>query len=223
MPQVGRFVVKGYMPSINEVKPQRANANRHTPRGMKTLEDSIQRDGWIGAITVAADHETFDGSARLEVGAATGFEDAIVVRSDGSKPVIHIREDIPTADDPRAKRLGIAANRVAQLNLAWDGQEIAALLEQDENLEGLFYDNELAALIAGDEAIDPAELWKGMPEFEQSNIQSWKSISVHFDNEGDYHEFSRLIGQTLTSQTRYIHFPAKQNEDVEAYRWTDAS
>src|SRR5688500_5633421 len=107
------------MSNISSVKPQRRNANRHTLRGMKALEESIQADGWIGAITVAADLETFDGSARTEVGVDKGFEDAIVVRSDGSKPIIHIREDIPTADDPRAKRLGIAANRIAELNLDW--------------------------------------------------------------------------------------------------------
>ncbi len=45
---------------------------------MAQLEKSIQSDGWIGAITIAADGETFDGSARIEVGASTGFDDALV-------------------------------------------------------------------------------------------------------------------------------------------------
>lgn len=49
------------------IRPQRKNANRHTPRGMGLLEGSIEQDGWIGAITTAADGETFDGSARVEV------------------------------------------------------------------------------------------------------------------------------------------------------------
>src|SRR6476659_3198498 len=95
---------------ITDVRPQARNLNRHTARGLGALEKSIQADGWIGAITVAADGETFDWSARIETGAAAGFDDAIVVRSDGSKPVIHIREDIATADDPRAVRLSVAAN-----------------------------------------------------------------------------------------------------------------
>lgn len=94
---------------LTDTKTQARNANKHTARGLGLLEESIQQDGWIGAITVAGDGEAFDGSARLEVGAAAGFDDAIVVRSDGSKPIIHIREDIPSADDPRAKRLGAAA------------------------------------------------------------------------------------------------------------------
>lgn len=47
----------------DEIRPQRRNANRHTERGMAALEQSIDQDGWIGAITVAADGETFGGSA----------------------------------------------------------------------------------------------------------------------------------------------------------------
>ncbi len=133
---------------IDQVKPQRQNANRHTPRGMKVLEESIQQDGWISAITVAADGEAFDGSARVEVGVTQGFEDAIVVRSDGSKPVIHIREDIPTADDPRAKRLGIAANRVAQLNLDWEPELLTQLRDEGDLPDSLFNDAELAEILS---------------------------------------------------------------------------
>ncbi len=85
------------------------------------LERSIEQDGWIGALTVAADGESFDGSARLEV-AADKFADAepIVVESDGTRPVVVKRVDIPNAEDERAVRLGIAANRVAQVNLEFD-------------------------------------------------------------------------------------------------------
>ena len=35
------------------IRPQRKNANRHTQRGMGLLESSIEKDGWIGAITTA--------------------------------------------------------------------------------------------------------------------------------------------------------------------------
>lgn len=129
---------------MSKVRPQRKNANRHTPRGMGLLEASIQRDGWIGAITVAADGETFDGSARVEVTGANGMlDDAIVVETDGSKPVVVVRRDIPSADDPRAKRLGIAANRVGQLNLEWE-PDVLAELAGEMDLSALFNADELA-------------------------------------------------------------------------------
>jgi len=143
---------------ITDIAIQRENANRHTQRGMQALEQSIQADGWIGAITVAADGETFDGSARIEVGATTGFDavEPIVVRSRGDRPVIHIREDIPSADDPRAKRLGVAANRVAQLNLDFDPAVMAALAEEID-LSGLFRPEEMAGLLeqAGTDMLIP--------------------------------------------------------------------
>lgn len=133
--------------NIRAIKPQRRNANRHSQRGMGQLERSVQSDGWIGAITVAADGETFDGSARVEVASAVGFDDVIVVESDGTRPIVHVRTDIPTADDPRAARLGIAANRIAQTNLEWDTEVLAALAEDGVDLAAFWQDDELDELL----------------------------------------------------------------------------
>lgn len=132
---------------LDRFTPQRVNANAHTPRGHAALETSVQADGWIGAQTAAADGEIFDGSDRQDVSVATGFDAAIVVHSDGSRPVIVVRDDIPTATDPRARRLGLAANRVAELNLAWDPAVLGALTAPD--LAGLWTADELAALLPG--------------------------------------------------------------------------
>lgn len=141
--------------SITDVaQVQCVNANRHTERGMATLERSMQQGGWIGAVTVAADGETFDGSARVEK-AATLFADAepIVVETDGTRPVIVKRTDIATADDPRAVRLGLAANRVAQLNLDFDPEVLRQIADEgDIDLAGLFTEFEL------DDLAMPAEL-----------------------------------------------------------------
>jgi len=128
-----------------DVKPQSRNANRHTARGMQALERSLEQDGWIGAITVAADGETFDGSARVEKTAENGMlDDAIYVRTDGTKPVVIVREDIPTATDPRAVRLGIAANRVASLNLEWEPDVLAGIADSGVDLSSLFTADEWA-------------------------------------------------------------------------------
>ncbi len=123
---------------MSSIRPQVKNANRHTARGMQALETSLATDGWIGAITVAADGETFDGSARVEKTAENGMlDDAIVVDSDGTRPIVVRRTDIATATDPRAVRLGIAANRVASLNLEWE-PDVLAGIAQDIDLSSLF-------------------------------------------------------------------------------------
>lgn len=135
---------------LADIKPQRRNANRHSQRGMGQLEQSVQTDGWIGAITVAADGETFDGSARIEVAAATGFDNPLVEETDGTRPVVLKRVDIPTADDPRAIRLGIAANRVAEVNLTWDTEVLTELAADGIDLAEFWTKDELAGLIVKD-------------------------------------------------------------------------
>ena len=131
---------------LTDLKPQEKNANSHTERGLSMLERSIQEDGWISAITVAADGEAFDGSARLEKGISVGFEDAIFVESDGSRPIVHVRTDIPNASDPRARKLAIAANRVAEADLSWN-PVVLAEMETDNLLGGLFTTKELDVLL----------------------------------------------------------------------------
>lgn len=128
-----------------DIRPQARNANRHTQRGMAALETSIATDGWIGAITVAADGETFDGSARVEKTAENGMlDEAIVVDSDGTRPIVVRRVDIATATDPRAVRLGIAANRVASLNLEWEPDILASIADSGVDLSSLFTTDEWA-------------------------------------------------------------------------------
>jgi hypothetical protein len=116
----------------SEFRPQERNANGHTDRGMDMLASSIEEVGWIGAITVAADGEVFDGSARHEVAGHLMPEDAVVIDHDGTKAVYIRRTDIPTAKDPRAIKAGILANRTAEVNLDWQCgilQEIGEVVE----------------------------------------------------------------------------------------------
>ena len=140
---------------MSEFRKQSRNANKHTQRGLTMLEQSIKEGGFIGAITAAADGEVFDGSARLDT--VSGMGDPIVIDADGTRPIIVRRIDIPSADDPKAKKLAIAANRVAEIDLAWD-TEILLELNDEIDLEGLFDDEELEAFAQSqEESFDETE------------------------------------------------------------------
>jgi hypothetical protein len=198
--------------------PQRKNANRHNPRGMQALENSIATDGWIGAITVAADGETFDGSARVEKTAENGMLDAaIVIDIDGSKPVVLRRVDIPTATDPRAIRLGVASNRVASLNLEWEPDVLAGIAESGIDLGSLFTEMEWANASMA-EPVDPAELWKGMPDFEHEDQTADAAfiIRVFLKDADDLAAFGKLLGKDLTDR-KFVWFSKQpQGETYEA-------
>jgi len=140
---------------ISEFRPQVKNANKHTPRGLGQLSNIIGTDGWVSAITVCNDGETIDGSARLE----TAYEifgdevEPIIVRSRGDRPIIHIREDIESADDPRAIKLSVAANRIAQIDLDWDVEVLAEIVEEVD-LSSMFFEEEIQDILAFGEEIN---------------------------------------------------------------------
>jgi hypothetical protein len=54
---------------------------------------------------------------------------------------------------------------------------------------------------------DWKETWKGMPDFHQRDLTPWQSLTVHFRNRADRVEFSALIGQTITDDTRSLWIP----------------
>jgi DNA modification methylase len=142
---------------LAKFKTQAKNANKHTARGLGMLAETIGKDGWIGAITVASDGETFDGSARLEVLAdAMPGAEPIIVETDGHRPVIIRRTDIASADDPRAIRLGLGANRIHEVDYDPDGAVLAEL-GKVVDLSQFWTKDELADLIPAEtnDAADP--------------------------------------------------------------------
>ncbi len=127
---------------LSDFRPQENNANVHTERGLKALGDAYSEVGYVAPMTAAANGEVLDGSARLER-AFDQFEDeALVVRHDGSRPIVMIREDVSDADDPMAKRISYGANRIGQIDLKWSPEQLLVDKKAGVDFGGLFYDNE---------------------------------------------------------------------------------
>ena len=143
---------------ISDFRPQQQNCNRHTPRGLGMLDKSMAENGFIGAMTSAADGEIFDGSARLETAYDRFGEEIepIVINADGTRPIIVVRTDIPSADHPKAKKLSIAANRIPAVDLDWDPEMLKAIGEEVD-ISDLFFDNEIENLF---EKLEEDQEWE---------------------------------------------------------------
>ena len=61
--------------------------------------------------------------------------------------------------------------------------------------------------------------WCEMPEYSNRDLEPWKSVWVHLKNPADLAAFSSTIGQPLTHQTRYVHFPPVQPLKVAHQRY----
>lgn len=161
---------------LSDFQTQRRNTNKHKPRGMGMLDNVIAKEGWIGAITTAANNEAFAGSARLET-AQGRFGDEfepIVFDIDGTRPVVLRRVDIPTADDPRAIRLGIGDNRIQEVNNDTDAELLALLVDEGNDISDMYFEDELAALVEADQMPESTE-WdnalSGLPSGDKEPFQ----------------------------------------------------
>jgi hypothetical protein len=143
---------------LNEFRVMKNNPNKHTERGLAALEASIAEVGYVAPVTVAADGEAIDGSARLDKVSAVLGDEALVIEHDGTRPVVMVRTDIPNAQDPKARKTAYLSNRVTEIDLAWDAAQIAADLEAGLALDDVFTDVDLrqilSAAVYGNTSID---------------------------------------------------------------------
>lgn len=192
--------------TIDGFRGQRRNANKHTQRGIGMLQRAMETSGYVAPMTAAADGEIIDGSARLDV-VADVFDgvDPLVIDHDGTRPIIMRRTDIPNADDPRAVRISLEANRIAAADLEWAPDVLAEMkADTPELLAGLWTDAELEAVTA--QIADEADMWEGMPEFAPADLDENK-ITVHFGTATGRAELAALLGQPITEATRFLWFP----------------
>lgn len=83
----------------------------------------------------------------------------------------------------------------------------------------------------GDEDITPdkewKKHWKGMPEFEQEDKKTYKTIYLHFRNEEDFKEFSKKYKQVMdddqnvTPKTKSMWYPHLDKTANSLLRWIE--
>lgn len=69
---------------------------------------------------------------------------------------------------------------------------------------------------------DWTKLWKGMPEYKCEDLSPFKTLLVHFTNYSDIKKFAKLIGQTITPETRSLWFPKAEIDKVAHLRYISA-
>ncbi len=111
---------------IAELSLDAANANRGTERGSAMLESSLRQYGAGRSIVVDKAGRVISGNKTLEQAGQIGLEDVIVVQTDGKKLVAVQRTDLDLADGGMARALAYADNRVGEVSLDWDPEQLLA-------------------------------------------------------------------------------------------------
>jgi hypothetical protein len=79
-----------------------------------------------------------------------------------------------------------------------------------EELTELFLDKEFGTTDAFDE-------WQDMPEYDNEDMNYYRSFKIHFNNQEDLDEFIEKTGLQITEKTRSTVYPKPEKLDLKAY------
>lgn len=135
---------------ITDYRPDPANPNAHSERGVGVLSDSIASVGLGRSIVVDRNGIVLAGNSTQERAVDQGFEDAIEVETDGTRLVVVKRTDLDLQadDDNRARKLSYYDNRSAELGIQWDAEQLLTDINAGVDLSHLFTAGELDELLA---------------------------------------------------------------------------
>lgn len=129
---------------LTDVAPDPANANRGTERGAAALERSLRELGAGRSILLDKHGVAIAGNKTLQKAAELGFDELLIVPTDGRQLVAVQRTDLDLAE-PAARKLALADNRIGELDLEWDAEALKQL--PAEVTEGLWTAEELRAML----------------------------------------------------------------------------
>ncbi|GAH40915.1 unnamed protein product, partial [marine sediment metagenome] len=130
--------------TLADLKPDPKNARRHNQRNVGVIVDALHEVGAARSIVVDEDGRVLAGNATIEAAAEAGIEKVLVVDTDGETLVAVRRSGLT---EEQKVRLALLDNRSAEL-ADWSPEALALLLNEDEDvLDGLFYDNEIEELL----------------------------------------------------------------------------
>lgn len=110
--------------SIEQLKFDEMNFNKHTEYGMGLLEKSLRENGAGRSILVDKDDNIIAGNGIVEAAINAGIVKTRVVEVTGDELVVVKRTDLEL-DSKKGRKMALADNATAAADLAWNEENIA--------------------------------------------------------------------------------------------------
>ncbi len=133
---------------MTTINPDQRNANKGTKRGKELLKQSLQELGGGRSILLDKDGNIIAGNKTFEAAQESGIKVRVIEA--GRDELVAVQRTDLDLDDPtgEARRLAYLDNRVSELDLDWDPDQLAADLELGIDLDELgFGANDLYLII----------------------------------------------------------------------------
>ncbi len=136
----------GVVIDIEQLKQDDHNFNNGTAAGKKLMEKSFAQFGAGRSILVDKENRIIAGNKSQLAAMGAGIKKVRVIETTGDELIAVKRTDIEL-DSKEGRELALADNLTTQVNLSWDGAELAGVKEQyGIDLEGWGADDLLPAL-----------------------------------------------------------------------------
>jgi len=132
---------------LGSLVPDPRNARRHSARNLGLIRDALREVGAARSVVVDEHGTVLAGNATVQAAREAGLTRVRVVEADGSELVAVRRAGL---SPEQKRRLTLLDNRAGEL-AEWDTEVLASLAE-DTDLSGLWEPDELADLLASEEA-----------------------------------------------------------------------
>jgi hypothetical protein len=177
---------------VSDFTPDPANANAGTERGLRLLDDSLRQNGAGRSLLADKNGVLIAGNKTAERAVDVGLDDAIIVQTDGKQVVIVQRTDLDI-NTPEGRALAYADNRVGELDLSWNAEQLLADMNAEMLPAGLFNDDELAALLGQLVETDPVAGFSAEDHYKEQY-----GVIVICTNEAEQETvYNRLKGEGL--------------------------
>lgn len=203
-----------------EITPNKYNWRRHPKHQSETMDETLKEIGWIQDVIInKSTGNLIDGHLRLDL-ALKNREPKIPVK------YVNLTEE----EERKALLTFDPINSMAETNRNMLDELITSLKEDIEQpiseeissinttiskKEPILKIIEEAEIATGIKKYDPVETeWQNMPEFKMEDKTEEHKLIVNFERTDDLFNFSKVIGQEITPNTRSIWYPKKEKRDI---------
>jgi hypothetical protein len=111
-----------------DIIPDALNANKHSEYGMRLLESSMRKFGFVEAGVISEDGVICGGNARNEVAEDIGITEKEIIEIDRTKQVYLMPKGLKSGTK-EFHELALALNSVPKANITWDNEAIEKIQE----------------------------------------------------------------------------------------------
>lgn len=190
---------------LGDLKPWQENPRLSTKAQAQRLIDSWERYGQVQTIAVSPELDVYDGHQRLSA----------LLTIHNADYEVDARQSSRKLTDAERRKLVIYLHGTTVGTWNWDalsGWDAKELIGWGLD-EGTYHDwgINMSALSLMLEAENKyADEYKEMLNNAQEDLTPYKTLMVHLEDEKSIGDFSALINQKITMETKFVWFPKKR-------------